>query len=215
MQRVAGHALVHPPKVLRVLVQRMVRIRAQYNVRKLPHPREECSSSSCRTSSDGDESEGSLADFIEHDSQEGDGDESYTQDDGEEEEESDEEQVTRAAKRARTHAGMPADGEEDGEEATTEEDGDEAVKRQYNPEMEMSTGSVMTDTGVRRSMRSNKGRAPVRYVDEDYAALMLEDVGSEDREALALELTEEEEEDGSASAEVDAEEEEEEEAEST
>lgn len=175
----------------------MVRIRTHYNLKKLPHPRDDCSSSSCKTSSDGeDDSEGSLADFIEHDSDEGNGEESYNdEEEGSEDDESEDDQVTRPGKRARRLAD-----EEDVEETTTEEDADEAIKREYRPDMEMY-GSVMTDTGVRRSMRTNKGRAPVRYVDDDYAELMLEDVASEDRDALARELSDE---DDDASSDADA-----------
>ena len=191
-----------------------MRLRARKSGRNARQPRDDCSSSSCRTSSQGeDESEGSLADFIEHDSDEGDGEESYEEDEhlqsSARDDESEDEQVTRASKRPRTHAlaGDDADDdekEEDVDETTTEEDPDEAIKRQYRPEMETTCGSVITDTGVRRSMRSNKGRAPVRYVDEDYAELMLEDVGSEDREALAQELTDEASETSDASDASDA-----------
>lgn len=160
--------------------------------------RDDCSSGSCRTSSDAEEeSEGSLADFIEHDSDEGNGDDSYhDDDDSSDANESDDEQVTRPRKRTRRLLSDEEDDQEEGdmEEATTEEDADEAIKRQYTPDMETTCGSVITDTGVRRSMRSNKGRAPVRYVDDSYAELMLEDVGSEDRDALAQELTDDEDE---------------------
>lgn len=156
----------------------------------------DCDSSSCRTSVDEDDSEGSLANFIEHDSQEedegGDGDASYEEED-ENAGESDDDEVTQKAKRARVHTDQTEEDAE-GEETATEEDADEAIKRQYTTEMETACGSVITSTGVRRSMRSNKGRAPIRYVDEDYVELMLEDVDSEDREALACEITDDEEE---------------------
>lgn len=173
----------------------MVRIKGQTKRTGTGAPsakqRDDCSSGSCRTSSDAEEeSEGSLADFIEHDSDEGNGDESYHDDDSSDANEFDDEQVTRPRKRTRRLLSDEEDDQEEGdvEEATTEEDADEAIKRQYTPDMETTCGSVITDTGVRRSMRSNKGRAPVRYVDDSYAELMLEDVGSEDRDALVQEL---------------------------
>lgn len=173
----------------------MVRTQRRYNRQTAAHRQDECESSSVRTSSDDeDDSEGSLADFIEHDSDEGNGDESYDNDSNETgEDESEDQQVTRQAKRARLIADEENEDEGDVEETTTEEDADEVIKRQYRPEMETMCGSIITDTGVRRSMRSNKGRAPVRYVDDDYAELMLEDVASEDREALVRELSDSDE----------------------
>jgi len=128
--------------------------------------RVEDSESECTTSMD-DDTEGSLADFIEHDSNEpGEEDASYTQSED-------------------------ASGSDSGsadEMTLTDEDPDEAIRRQYTAEMEMR-GSILTDTGVRRSMRTTKGKAPVRYVDEDYAELMLEDISPADQARLAQEFT--------------------------
>ena len=152
----------------------MVRIRTHYNQRKTPHSRSECDSSSCLSSGDND-TEGSLADFIEHDSDERDAaqeDESYEQD--EEQDEDDEDETDAEAK-----------GEEEEEE---EEDPDAAIKAQYTPDMEQ-LGSVITVEGVRRSTRATKGKAPTRYVDEEYADLMLEDLTAEDKAQLAAEFS--------------------------
>jgi hypothetical protein len=148
------------------------------------------------TSNDEDDTEGSLVDFIEHDSAEQEDEGSYHEDDSEEEEDSD-----------ATSATEPPE-----EAAEEEEDSDEVIKRQYNEEMERSHGSVVTQEGVRRSMRSTKGRAPVRYVDEDYVELMFEDTTPDEIAALVnSDSTDEEEEE--AHVEEDEEEEEEEEEE--
>ena len=64
------------------------------------------------------------------------------------------------------------------ESETKEEDDDADVCAQYNPMMEQQ-GLITTETGLRRSARANKGRAPVRYVDEDYIGLMISDVDSD------------------------------------
>ena len=145
-----------------------------------------------------DDSEGSLADFIEHDSDEAD-DASYHSD---EEEEDEEEDV----------AEEEAEVEEEKEEQH-DHDSDQDVIQQYTPAMETSMGSVVVD-GVRRSMRSTRGRAPVRYVDEEYAELMLE--GASHAELFLDSQSEQasEEEDASG-AEEEVEEEEEEEEESS
>ena len=82
------------------------------------------------------------------------------------------------------------DDEADGdvEDDDTEDDGDAFVRRQYSEACE-SNGLVVLESGVRRSMRAAKGQAPIRYVDEDYLALMREDV---DLDALCSESQEEE-----------------------
>lgn len=123
------------------------------------------------TSSVEDESEGSLADFIEHDSAELD-----AQDDGSYEQES--------------GAAASSHDEEDGEDDTvaTEEDPDDAIRAQYTADLEQC-GSIVNDQGVRRSARANKGKAPTRYVDEEYAELMLEDLTPADRAQLERELS--------------------------
>lgn len=170
----------------------MVRIQTHYNQRKAPHRQTECDSNCDRFSctwcqaqghgssgTDGESeetgSEGSLADFIEHDSDELDaaqGDESYNEDDAENDEDEDD----------------ADDDAEQKEEDETEEDPDVAISAQYTTEMER-LGTVITQEGVRRSTRSTKGRAPTRYVDEEYAELMLEDLTAEDRDQLAEEFT--------------------------
>jgi hypothetical protein len=141
-----------------------------------------------------DDSEGSLADFIEHDSAEQD-DDSFKEEEEEEEASKDEsEDVSK---------------DESDEEEEEEEDPDRDVVQQYTPAMETTMGSVVVD-GVRRSMRSTRGRAPVRYVDEEYAELMLEGATATD-----LLLSEEEDEAGKEEEESEAEKEEEEESESS
>lgn len=141
------------------------------------------SAESSASSSASDDTEGSLADFIEHDSAELEDDESYT--------ESSEEGEVSCSKRPRLR-GDESDEEDEGDEdeatTQTEEDPDDAIRRQYSPEMEQR-GSVVTETGVRRSMRSTKGKAPQRYVDEDYADLMLEDISPAEQALLAQEFT--------------------------
>jgi hypothetical protein len=128
-----------------------------------------------RTSDDmdspGDDTEGSLADFIEHDSAEAEQtDASYTAS-------SDDESLSAA-------------GDAEPEQCSeTDDDPDECIKRQYSNNMEHACGSVITPAGVRRSMRANKGKAPTRYVDEDYAELMLEDMTAQERAALREEFT--------------------------
>ena len=67
--------------------------------------------------------------------------------------------------------------EEDGEVETKDED--EVVAMQYTEDMEVE-GSVVNELGVRRSMRSNKGKVPTRYVDEEYCNLMMDDVSESD-----------------------------------
>lgn len=134
-----------------------------------------------------DDTEGSLADFIEHDSAEADNtDASYTAS-------SDDESVS-----------ANAEAEEQSSE-TDDDDPDECIKQQYKDDMEHACGSVITPAGVRRSMRANKGKAPTRYVDEDYAELMLEDMSAQERAALREEFTTESDPDvSSASSHSDA-----------
>lgn len=73
---------------------------------------------------------------------------------------------------------------EDGEEEVEDEDCNEDVEdvneitQQYSPQLE-NEGIVTDATGLRRSMRVSKGRAPARYVDEEYVGLMTEDIGSD------------------------------------
>jgi hypothetical protein len=135
-------------------------------------------SSECVETSSDNESEGSLAEFIEHDSAEHDAvqdDESYeaeccTETGGGDSAEEEEEQ-----------------GAED-DVVVPEEDPDAAIRAQYTPDMEQC-GSVVNEAGVRRSTRTTKGKAPQRYVDEDYAELMLEDLTADDRAQLAQEFS--------------------------
>jgi hypothetical protein len=155
----------------------MVRIRTQYNQKKAVRAKKndnDCDSSSGGvTSSSNEDTEGSLADFIEHDSDELDAaqeDESYEQD--EEHEEEEEEEGTDTEQK----------------DPDTEEDPDAAIRALYTPDMEQ-LGSVITVEGVRRSTRATKGKAPTRYVDEEYADLMLEDLTAEDRAQLAQEFS--------------------------
>lgn len=68
---------------------------------------------------------------------------------------------------------------------------DDEIKGQYNPDME-AVGIVTNVDGLRRSTRRNKGCPPSFYVDDDMAALMTEDIGS-DIDRLASESGEEEE----------------------
>lgn len=154
----------------------MVRIRTHYNlnkaVRQGQHDNDGDSSSGGMTSSSTEDTEGSLADFIEHDSDELDAaqeDESYEQD--EEQEDEDEEETDTEQK-----------------DQDTEEDPDAAIQALYTPDMEQ-LGSVITAEGVRRSTRATKGKAPTRYVDEEYADLMLEDLTAEDKAQLAEEFS--------------------------
>ena len=85
--------------------------------------------------------------------------------------------------------------EEEGEvEVETEEDEEEEIKRQYNPSLE-SQGIVTNSAGLRRSTRANKGRPPVKYIDDEYLQLMTDDVGSDIDKLSSSEEEEEEEED--------------------
>jgi hypothetical protein len=85
--------------------------------------------------------------------------------------------------------------EEEGEvEVETEEDDEEEIKRQYNPSLE-SQGIVTNSAGLRRSTRANKGRPPVKYIDDEYLQLMTDDVGSDIDKLSSSEEEEEEEED--------------------
>ena len=75
------------------------------------------------------------------------------------------------------------DDDEDNDEANMEDvvplvDEDDTVRCQYSTHME-AEGSILTSGGVRRSMRNSKGRAPTRYVDEEYVDLMTGDVDME------------------------------------
>ena len=146
------------------------------------------------TSSADDESEGSLADFIEHDSAELDDDDASYR---ESEEEEDEDAVRKKRARVMDEEESESDTEEEEDATVTEEDPDDAIRQQYSTEMEQR-GSVLIDGGVRRSMRSNKGKAPQRYVDEDYADLMLEDISPADQALLAQEFTSSSDDDGDA-----------------
>lgn len=127
--------------------------------------------------SEEEDTEGSLADFIVHDSEEeiddvsfeakSESEESNSHDDDDDE---DEDEGGECASAAETSTAAPD---------CAEEDSDEDIKRQYRAEMEHTEGTVFTN-GVRRSMRASKGKAPVRYIDDDYAALMLEDTTAEE-----------------------------------
>jgi hypothetical protein len=120
---------------------------------------------SCTTSVDSD-TEGSLADFIVHD---------------EDEEEDDEEFENEGVDDASTDNGsalQPEEKESEEESEGKEEDDEADVRAQYTETMEQE-GLITTENGLRRSARINKGRAPVRYVDEDYIGLMTSDVDSD------------------------------------
>ena len=82
--------------------------------------------------------------------------------------------------------------EEEGENEMEVEDDEEEIKRQYDPSLE-SQGIVINSAGLRRSTRANKGRPPVKYIDDEYLQLMTDDVGS-DIEKLSSSDEEEEEE---------------------
>ena len=75
--------------------------------------------------------------------------------------------------------GGSSDAEEGEDNGVDEEEEDDAeVRRQYNPSME-SRGIVVGTDGVVRSTRSTRGKRPVQYVDDSYAEMMLDDVGSD------------------------------------
>ena len=75
--------------------------------------------------------------------------------------------------------GGSSDAEEgEGDGVDEEEEDDAEVRRQYNPSME-SRGIVVGTDGVVRSTRSTRGKRPVQYVDDSYAEMMLDDVGSD------------------------------------
>jgi hypothetical protein len=86
--------------------------------------------------------------------------------------------------------GDEEDEEEEGGVENVEED-EEEIKRQYDPSLE-SQGIVTNSAGLRRSTRTNKGRPPVKYIDDEYLQLMTDDVGS-DIDKLSSEEEEEEE----------------------
>ena len=119
----------------------------------------------CSTSVDSD-TEGSLADFIEHDEEE-DEDEEFEMD----------EETDNGSTMHETKDEMDEE-TDNGTMQSDEKDDDADVRAQYNQEMEQQ-GLITTETGLRRSARANKGRAPVRYVDEDYIGLMISDVDSD------------------------------------
>ena len=127
------------------------------------------------TSPENSDSEGSLVDFIVHDED--------VIDDDEDEFSAEEEEEFSAEEKEEEEAEAEEKEEEKGVEAEAEAEvemevectGDSMVASQYNQSME-NEGLVTTATGVRRSMR--KSKAPVRYVDEDYVGLMVEDVDS-------------------------------------
>ncbi len=114
-------------------------------------------------------------DFIVHDEDVIDDDEDEFSAEEEEEfsaEEKEEEEAEAEEKEEEKGAEAEAEAEVEMEVECT---GDSMVASQYNQSME-NEGLVTTATGVRRSMR--KSKAPVRYVDEDYVGLMVEDVDS-------------------------------------
>src|SRR3989344_4759497 len=121
-----------------------------------------------------DESEGSLAEFIDHDSDEivAEDDEFKEQEqeqDGPEEEDEDEE----AEDSNETSECASECGTEEKEETE-----DKEVIEQYNSDTERH--GLRYEKGVRRSMRVNKGKAPVRYMDENFVCLMLSDVSCDE-----------------------------------
>lgn len=93
------------------------------------------------------------------------------------------------------------DDEEEEEENSEEADGE--IVGQYHPSMEQ-VGIVTNPQGLRRSTRRNKGCPPSYYVDEDMAALMTEDVGS-DIDMLLAQADESEDEDDSSDEEFEME----------
>ena len=111
--------------------------------------------SSCTTIDDSD-SEGSLVDFIVKEEEEN----SEDEDEDENENENENSDVN--------------DEEEEKKDAAD----DNLVCGQYSAAMELE-GLVVTETGLRRSARVSKGVAPVRYVDNDYIGLMLEDADTD------------------------------------
>ena len=74
--------------------------------------------------------------------------------------------------------GEEESGSDDEEEEKSSEEEDGEIVCQYHPSMEQ-VGIVTNPQGLRRSTRRNKGCPPSYYVDEDMAALMTEDVGSD------------------------------------
>ena len=79
-------------------------------------------------------------------------------------------------------------------EMEVEEDDMEEIKRQYTPTLE-SQGIVTNAAGLRRSTRTNKGRPPVKYIDDEYLQLMTDDVGSDIDKLSSSDEEEDEEED--------------------
>lgn len=134
----------------------------------------------CTSSDYESDTEGSLADFIEHDEDE------YVDDDDEELYNSESASTSSENMSVDDSGGHDDDdnggnnNSEDGEhgcgdaqqETCTDEDAE--IVRGYTANMEQQ--GLQMIQGVRRSMRVNKGVAPQRYVDEDYLSLMLSDV---------------------------------------
>ena len=113
--------------------------------------------------------EGSLADFIEHDEDEGSGDSSYEEDREEDEEDEDEDE----------DEDEEEDEEEEKEEADEEDSTLDSDDASVIREAQVVATEVVPEGGLRRSTRSTKGKAPVKYMDEYYVDFMLEDVDVE------------------------------------
>ena len=122
-----------------------------------------------------DDSEGSLVDFIVPDNE-------VEMEVGGEGDEDDEDE------------GEDYDEEDNAMEVENEEEDEEEIKRQYDPSLE-SQGIVTNSAGLRRSTRANKGRPPVKYIDDEYLQLMTDDVGSDIDKLSSSSEEEEEEED--------------------
>ena len=68
-------------------------------------------------------------------------------------------------------------------ESDSEADSDGIMEEDDAEEVEVDASNIIQSSvfagGVRRSTRSNRGRAPDRYMDDQYVRLMTEDIGSD------------------------------------
>jgi len=162
-------------------------------------------------SGDSDE-EGSLVDFIVHDSGEDDDDDddddatAGDDDDDDDDEESggggEDDEAEHEERDGEGDGEGEGDGDGDGDgDETDDAVGDQEILSQYTADME-NHGMVLVD-GVRRSCRLTKGQAPIRYVDPDYIELMLEDTTAAELRALAAEESDAGDDENSMSSEDD------------
>jgi len=162
-------------------------------------------------SGDSDE-EGSLVDFIVHDSGEDDDDDddddatAGDDDDDDDDEESggggEDDEAEHEERDGEGDGEGEGDGDGDGDgDETDDAVGDQEILSQYTADME-NLGMVLVD-GVRRSCRLTKGQAPIRYVDPDYIELMLEDTTTAELHALAAEESDAGDDENSMSSEDD------------